>query len=196
MSSRRLVVHASHLRDQLEKLDPDGVVAIELLPATGGNDTAPFGPLLCLAAELRTPSLLVLTPFEMAPPERALFDAVQGNDLRGCVDALDAGASVDARDGRSPFCDFETPLMLAAGSPEIVRLLLERGGDPNARSGTGWTPLMRACNASCTESARLLLAAGADLSVVNNEGYNAYGRIPGTNTELLALLQAATEATG
>ncbi len=89
--------------------------------------------------------------------------------------------------------DYGTPLLEAAGSPELVRFLLAHGANPNARSGSNWTPLMRACNAGCLESARQLLDAGADPRVLNHEGYSAYGRVPGDATELLELVQAATD---
>ena len=117
-------------------------------------------------------------------------DAIERNDASACLAAIDAGADVEARGGRSALFDYETPLLRAAPSPELVRLLFERGADPNARSGSNWTALMRACNAGCLESARLLLAAGADASVFNNEGYSAYGRVPRNQPELLALLEA------
>lgn len=71
-----------------------------------------------------------------------------------------------------------------------MRVLIERGADVNARCSSGWTPLMRACNAGDLESARLLMEAGADPTVKNLEGYTAYGRIPGDRPELAALLRA------
>jgi ankyrin repeat protein len=144
MSRRRLVVQASQLREELDKLPPHAVVAIELPPAASDAD-APLGPLSCVSAELRTQSLLVLSPYEMSTPDTALFDAIQRNDPAGCVAAIGAGADIEARDGRSPLLDYDTPLLSAAASPELVRLLLERGADPKARSGSGWTPLIRAC---------------------------------------------------
>jgi hypothetical protein len=137
----------------------------------------------------------VLSAYEMSTPDRALFDAIQRNDPAGCVAAIGAGAEIEARDGRSPLLDYDTPLLSAAASPELARILLERGADPNARSGSGWTPLIRACNAGCTESARLLLAAGADPTAMNDEGYTAYGRIPGDNHELIELLKKTEGAT-
>lgn len=189
MTTRRLIVHASQLKEELEKLPINSMVALEL-PLSVLPADAPVANLVCLAVELRTPSLLVLSPYEMAASDRALFDAIERNDASACLAAIDAGADVEARGGRSALFDYETPLLRAAPSPELVRLLFERGADPNARSGSNWTALMRACNAGCLESARLLLAAGADASVFNNEGYSAYGRVPRNQPELLALLEA------
>jgi hypothetical protein len=194
MSTRRLIVHAAQLREELDRLPIDALVALEL-PSADTKAHVASGGLLSITAELRTPSLLVLRPYAMAGPDMALFDAIQRNDASACLAAIEAGADVDAREARSPVFDYATPLLEAAGSPELVRLLLARGADPNARSGSNWTALMRACNAGCLESARQLLDAGADPSVLNNEGYSAYGRTPGNNLELLALLQAATDRT-
>ena len=47
---------------------------------------------------------------------------------------------------------------------------------------------MRACNAGQIETARILLEAGADATLVNDEGYTAYGRVPGDHQALVDLL--------
>ena len=48
---------------------------------------------------------------------------------------------------------------------------------------------MRACNADDFEIAKILIDAGADVNLKNNEGYNAHGRIPGNNSRLIQLLK-------
>jgi hypothetical protein len=60
----------------------------------------------------------------------------------------------------------ELSLRLAAKmcEPDVVRLLLERGADPNADYYLGGTVLMKAVDAMKTETARLLLASGADVN--------------------------------
>lgn len=57
----------------------------------------------------------------------------------------------------------------------MVKLLLERGTDPNPKSGRarGDTPLIRAADDGNIEYVRLLLDAGAEVSVKNDDGRDA-----------------------
>jgi ankyrin repeat protein len=89
-----------------------------------------------------------------------LARAVHDNDLK----ALKAG-DVNARDGRG-----NTLLMQAAswGSPEAVKLLLERGADVNARNQFEATALI--LGAADPEKASLLVAKGADVKAVSKLG--------------------------
>lgn len=72
---------------------------------------------------------------------------------------LDHGAGVDAKDGSYG----QTALMWAISErhSDVVRLLLERGASPTARSTGGYSPLLFAARVGDLDSARLLLAAGA-----------------------------------
>jgi ankyrin repeat protein len=91
---------------------------------------------------------------------------------------LEHGARVDIANARG-----ETPLMIAAGgSVECVRLLLEvlrqRGGaasagGPSARDEKGRTARFEAAAAGEPEIVRLLLAAGAQPNLKDNEGKTA-----------------------
>ncbi|MGE4619566.1 MAG: ankyrin repeat domain-containing protein, partial [Planctomycetota bacterium] len=70
-------------------------------------------------------------------------------------------AKVEARDNNG-----STPLIFAAGfssSPEIVKLLLDKGAKVEARNNNGSTPLMHAAynSSKSTEIIQLLKAAGA-----------------------------------
>jgi uncharacterized protein len=123
-------------------------------------------------------------------PGAALFEAVESDDLAAAADLLARGADINAPDPRHPFYDGQTVLIIAANRRQagLLSWLLARGADVNARSASGWTALLRACNAGHTEAARILLYAGADPGIENDEGYTAYGRIPGNNTELLQLM--------
>ncbi len=61
-----------------------------------------------------------------------------------------------------------TSLTPAAGSqtradvPDLLRLLLSHGADPNQRGHNDWTPLHVAAHASSVEAIRILLEGGAD----------------------------------
>lgn len=73
---------------------------------------------------------------------------------------LTEGADVNAPDAGG-----NTPLIIASMSagPDCVKLLLERGADPNAANKVGATALIRA--ATSFELTRLLLDAGAKVDV-------------------------------
>jgi ankyrin repeat protein len=93
------------------------------------------------------------------PSSDLLLQAVRKGDLAAAKAALDAGVPVDAK-----FRYDRTALSFAAdrGQAEIVKLLLDRGADANAKdSFYGVTPIVWAANNGHAEVARLLLAHGA-----------------------------------
>jgi len=103
-------------------------------------------------------SVAVAAPAD-APSSDLLLQAVRKGDLAAAKAALDAGVPVDAK-----FRYDRTALSFAAdrGEAEIVKLLLDRGADANAKdSFYGVTPIVWAANNGHAEVARLLLAHGA-----------------------------------
>jgi ankyrin repeat protein len=71
-----------------------------------------------------------------------------------------------------------TPLYLASKGAHfrdgsVLRLLLERGADVNARANDGSIPLHRASRNGALEVVRLLLEHGADVEAVNSDGETA-----------------------
>jgi ankyrin repeat protein len=75
---------------------------------------------------------------------------------------------------------------------EIVRLLLEAGADPNAKSGEGGTPLHSAAFTGDLESAELLLAYGADPNATDPKGFTPLDVARDRrNVEIAALLHRA-----
>jgi ankyrin repeat protein len=55
--------------------------------------------------------------------------------------------------------------------PEIIKGLIDKGGDVHARNMNGWTPLMAACyQGASSDVVRVLLAAGSDVNA--QEGVN------------------------
>lgn len=55
----------------------------------------------------------------------------------------------------------------------VLRLLLRKGADPNARDESGWTPLMLAVRSSRQAAVEALLEGGADAAAQNAAGTTA-----------------------
>ena len=64
----------------------------------------------------------------------------------------------------------KTALMLAAGQPEVVAMLLKSGADPAVSDLFGWTALHHAVWQQCEESVKLLLQAEAPVNLRDREG--------------------------
>ena len=95
------------------------------------------------------------------------YTAIRANNLAQ-LNTMAGGANVNVKDERGI-----TPLMYAAwvGSPEAMKLLLDRGADPNLTNSSGSTALMM----SVTEIAkvRMLLERGADVNKATPRGRTA-----------------------
>jgi ankyrin repeat protein len=105
--------------------------------------------------------------------DRDGFTALHRAAYAGCEPALigvllEYGADANARDAHQ-----RTVLHLcftfAVSPPEVVELLLKHGPDPNAQDARGNTPLHDAAWSGSLESVTLLVAAGADRTMVNKE---------------------------
>ncbi len=107
--------------------------------------------------------------------KQQLSRAIQDDDVAKMKEFLDGGISPDTvldTGGRSPL------LMWACniGSPEMVKLLIDRGGDVNAAIKGGDTPLIKAMQnrKHWASLAPLLLEAGADPKArAESNGYTA-----------------------
>lgn len=125
-----------------------------------------------------------------------LFQAIEKGDMRAVKDLLDKGADVNARDERG-----QTPLIYAMEVPheglfireweeseseanakrELVRLLLARGADINARDKSGLTALMYAVwahglivdDGDNFSLVKVFLEQGADVKVRDKYGTSA-----------------------
>jgi ankyrin repeat protein len=92
------------------------------------------------------------------------YQAIRNDDL-GLLRTMAGAASINSADRHGT-----TPLMDAAaiGSTDTVKLLLDRGADPNAKNAFGATPLMWA--AGDIEKVRLLVGKGANVNARSNIG--------------------------
>jgi ankyrin repeat protein len=82
---------------------------------------------------------------------------------------LDSGADVNTQ-ARNAMKVRPIHAASAAGQIEVVRLLIERGADVNARQQSGFTPLHEAALTGKLEFARLFLDHGADINAKNDDG--------------------------
>lgn len=120
---------------------------------------------------------------------RPIFAAAKAGDVERVRALLDSGASADERMATveaMPGCwgwlmrrgslegypYFRTPLMLSCslGDMPITRLLLERGAEPSAMSGDGWTPLSFAIESGSCAAVQAVIDAGADVNLVGWPG--------------------------
>lgn len=85
---------------------------------------------------------------------------------------LDAGADVGAA-ARNPMQVQPLHAAVAARNGDAVRLLLDRGADPNARQQVGYTPLMGVAGSGREDLVDLLLDRGADPALVSEDDKTA-----------------------
>lgn len=95
---------------------------------------------------------------------------------------IDSGASVNARNAQGQTA-LHLPHVYYLPSTEVIDVLITAGGDIDAESKKGVTPLLRAIGLQRLEITQRLIAAGADVNVRDMEGYTA-----------LSLAQLAGEA--
>ncbi|MFM2078489.1 MAG: hypothetical protein RJA49_2379 [Actinomycetota bacterium] len=100
-------------------------------------------------------------------PDEELLAAAATGDMRRAHGALEALASVEARDHRN-----RSPLLLAAAHDhvEMAQLLVAEGADPNAMDDQHDTPWLVTGVTGSVAMLEVLLAAGADLTIRNRYG--------------------------
>lgn len=96
---------------------------------------------------------------------------------------IERGAGINAA-ARNPQKVAPVHAATAVRDLETLRLLLERGADPNARQQQGFVPLMTAAVHGDTEMAQLLIDHGADRNARTDDGKSVAGiaRDKGQNT--------------
>jgi ankyrin repeat protein len=111
-------------------------------------------------------------PDEVRDSWTALIWASRSGSLEAIQVLLDAGADVNLPGSSGDNWD-ATPLQHAIlqRQPDVVRLLLERGADPNRSAGPGSpAPLFLAAGDTDPTNLKLLLEKGADPSVEDEDG--------------------------
>jgi ankyrin repeat protein len=120
--------------------------------------------------------------------DRALIRAAAEGDISGIEELLRAGANVNCT---VEIGEFGSPLTGAAykGRLDAVRLLLDRGADPNLVSDA--TPLINAAEGGHVDIVSLLLDRGANIDQITQGRQNALIRASGKgHLEVVKLLVA------
>ena len=126
------------------------------------------------------------TPFVLA------YRAAEANDRERLVELLDRFPDLVEQRGTNG-----NDLLGMADGLELVRLLLERGADPNRGNDYGWTKLHQAGYSNNSDLARLMLAAGArtDLSARGDGGTPLVAALFWGHREVVDLLGRGTRST-
>lgn len=120
------------------------------------------------AAEIRRQLAHVAPDTAGADGETLLMEAIRQRRAVSVDALLDGGADPNRVGARG-----DTPVHAAAfcGDPAILRAVLAKGGDPDARNPhTGATPLVQALLSPTTGQAEVLLEAGADPNLADANG--------------------------
>ena len=131
----------------------------------------------------------LLTSCSAYPTESDPFVATESNNAIALRRYLDSGGSPNAKTENG-----QSLLYIATGphgGEDVVRLLLERGADPNVGSGT-YSPLMNASSWCSLGTVTLIAEAGADLKARNGKGQTALQTVcsaGGDREEVLAYLR-------
>jgi ankyrin repeat protein len=88
---------------------------------------------------------------------------------------LEAGADPRPASRQGGFTPLHSAVAMDAGASDIdiVRMLLDKRADPNAKSQSGSTPLHTVAFTGDRSSLDLLLKHGADRAITNNDGKTA-----------------------
>ena len=177
----------------------DGVSHLDivtLLLDKGANPNAPYTKTI--------PPRQAQGNINVAPGSTALYRAVRSIDLATVKLLLDAGANPSQAIG-----DGSTPLMAAAGlgAPrggdeevtdagdrndpvDVIKVLVEKGGNVNAANDAGMTPMHYAVQRGSDRIIEFLASKGARFDVKNKQGRTAADLARGKTAALVSKLTA------
>lgn len=132
--------------------------------------------------------------FGVVTPAQQMLAAVLAGDKTAAAALLDTDPQLANLADRAPGRLSALHHAAAAGSLEVVELLLAAGASPRKRSHDGSTPLHAAALAGHLEVARALLAAGAETRATTNSGYSVLdaARVGG-NSAVVELLRGVPQ---
>ena len=121
---------------------------------------------------------VLLTSFYLLSPVKTscaasiddLIRAVWGFDTAKAAALIDGGVDVNTADGKGTY-----PLILACSykdNDEMIKLLLEKGANPNVSGPKGETPLGFAAKYSL-KAVQMLVEKGADVNAKDEAGFTA-----------------------
>src|SRR6185503_11632149 len=139
----------------LDRKNDDGVSAVSIAAREGRSEN--FKELIDAGATV---------DLSQEDLNDALLLSARNCDTSTLKFLLKLGAKANTKD------EDTTALMLAAeyGTPEMIKALIDKGADIDAVDDNGWTAMMHADEA---ENVRVLLNAGANPAIKNNDGDTA-----------------------
>lgn len=115
-----------------------------------------------------------------------LIEACRSGYPKAVIELIDKGADINI----SKAAEKTTPLMFAASmkSPDLAKLLLDKGSDIEAKDFIGCTALMYAARSGSAEMVNLLLDAGAKINAIDNNGKDAFQWTSALSPQILKIL--------
>ena len=122
-----------------------------------------------------------------------LYRAAGGGDTSRVLTLLESGVDVNARTSDNSYALNRAAVYNQA---EMVRLLLDRGADPNVQNSEGDTPLICATKYAAGHAAtvKLLVEGGTDLMIKDKDGKTAldYAKAKGQQEAITLLEQTGS----
>ena len=138
-------------------------------------------------------SLIGITGCASSGDVDTLYRAAGGGDTSRVLTLLESGVDVNARTSDESYALNRAAVYNQA---EMVRLLLDRGADPNVQNGEGDTPLICATKYAGGHAAtvKLLVEGGTDLMIKDKDGKTAldYAKAKGQQKAIEILEQTGS----